>query len=64
MTKRKPKSDPNANRGKGKDKYPTPKKDEKLQCLGCGGRGVVPHKFPNVFKECGGCKGLGYIKAK
>lgn len=63
MTKKKPKPSPLSERGKGSDKYPTPKKGEKLKCLGCGGRGIVPAKFPNVFTECKGCKGLGYIKA-
>lgn len=61
MTKRKPRPDPSAARGKVKDKYPTPKKDEKVTCLGCKGRGIVPHKLPNIFKACGGCKGKGYF---
>lgn len=64
MTKRKPKPDPRADRPSGKDKYPTPKKGERLTCLGCNGKGIVPHKPPNIFKECSGCRGRGYIEAK
>jgi hypothetical protein len=63
MAKKKPKPDPRSERGKGSDKYPTPKKGERLKCLGCTGRGIVPDKLPNIFKECSGCKGIGFIQA-
>lgn len=48
------------------DKYPTPKKGEKIDCLGCRNSqhpGLVLVRAPNVFDKCTACRGKGYFIA-
>ena len=50
---------------KNEDKYPTPKRGERVKCLACDGTGVVYviNRGAKRSRTCMGCDGKGYFVA-